>query len=242
MQHIYSTSELRDQILQLVAADVNPDSQGDCGRESLDYWHILVLASVRLGCNLNYDKLHDLAENHRKLRAVMGVGDWDETEFSWRRIRDNVCLLTPETIRHIDALIVVAGHRLVPEAVEWTRADSFVMETNIHYPTESTLIREGVRKILEWCVLWAETHGLAGWRQHTHLWKQVKRTSREIERIAAKKGPQYQQRLQTAYWQLLKQSGRIVRRARALCADFGLQAATADDVFAEDALQGVRSA
>jgi len=33
---------------------------------------------VRLGCNLDYDKLQNLAEEHRTLRAMMGVGDWQE--------------------------------------------------------------------------------------------------------------------------------------------------------------------
>ena len=46
----------------------------------------------RLGCDLNYDKLHVLTENHRTLRTIMEVGEFDETHFSWTRIRDNVCL------------------------------------------------------------------------------------------------------------------------------------------------------
>jgi len=238
LQHIYSEPELRDGILDLVAADVNRDSRGDCGREGLDYWEVLVLGAVRLGCNFDYDTLQDLAENHRKLRSIMGVGEWDEkTSFSWRRIRDNVSLLKPETISAINDLIVAEGHRLVPGAAEQTRADSFVMATNIHYPTESTLIRDGIRKILELCVGLAEAHDVAGWRQHAHLWKQVKRSSREIERIAAKKGPHYERRLQTAYRKLLKQSRKVVQRARALCEELMLPAATEDDIFGEHTLQ-----
>lgn len=238
LKHLYGQAEVRDRILALVAQDVNCESRDDCGREGMDYWQILVLGSVRLGCNLDYDKLQDLAENHRKLRAVMGVGDWDErTCFSWRRIRDNLCLLQPETIREINAVIVEEGHRLAPAAAETVRADSFVVETNIHYPTESTLIRDGVRKILELCVPLAEAGGSEGWRQHEHLLKGVKRTSRRIERIAARKGPHYPQRLQAAYRKLLKQSGRIVRRARALCEQLGLPAATPPDAFGEHSLQ-----
>ena len=58
----------------------------------------------------------------------MGIGLWDaKTEFKWRRIRDNVCLLTPETIDRISQLIVATGHEIVPVAVEKMRADSFVM-------------------------------------------------------------------------------------------------------------------
>jgi hypothetical protein len=201
----------------------------------LDYWHIVVLASVRLGCNLNYDRLQDLAKNHWTLRAIMGLGEWDGTRFSWTRIRDDVCLLQPETIRSINELIVGVGHHLMPEAVD--DSGRFVRDGDQHsLPTESTLIRDGVRKITEACVALAEEYGLVGWRQHVHLQKQIKRTSRDIDRIATKKGPNYQQRLRR-YGTLLQQSGRIVRRARALCEALRLAEATAVDVFARDSLQ-----
>jgi len=218
LQHIYSNADVRDRILTLVAADVNQDSREDCGREGLDYWQILVLAAVRLGCNLDYDRLQDLAEQHRTLRMMMGIGDWDDgTDFGWRRIRDNVCLLKPETIEQISHLIVGEGHRLVPEAALATRADSFVMETNIHYPSESSLIYDGIRKILELGSPLAEQHDVSGWRQHAHLLKRVKRMARQIARIAARKGAKYQQRLKTAYQKLLKLATKIIGRTRELC-------------------------
>ena len=69
-------------------------------------------------------------------------------DFDWRRIRDNLCLLQPETLVKINHLIVAAGHELVPEAIEAVRGDTFVVETNIHYPTESSLIGDGLRKVV----------------------------------------------------------------------------------------------
>lgn len=89
---------LRDAILKLVKRDVLATSRSDRRREGLCDWYILVLAAVRLGDDPNYDKLQDLTENHRALRWIMGTGDFDETHFSWKRIRDNVCLLQPATI------------------------------------------------------------------------------------------------------------------------------------------------
>jgi hypothetical protein len=136
LQQVYATPRLRDGILTLVERDVSAESRADRGREGLSYWCILVLAAVRLGCDLNYDRLQDLAENHRALRSIMEVGEFDETNFSWKRIRDNVCLLQPATIEKVNQLIVTAGHKLVPDAVKTMRADSFVVETNIHYPTD----------------------------------------------------------------------------------------------------------
>ncbi len=238
VQHLYSKPDIRDQILKRVAQDVNGDSRSDCGREGMDYWHILVLASVRLGCNVTYDGLQDLSENHRCLRGIMGVGEWDDkTSFTWQRIRDNVCLLKPATIDAISQIVVGEGHALFPNAIETVRADSFVMETCIHYPTESTLIRDGVRKIISLCLPLEEMHAATGWRQHNHLWLRVKRASREIDRIAGKKGPNYKRRLKKEYRKLLKQSRRIVAKARELCQQLNLPAATPDDVFGDHTLQ-----
>jgi IS5 family transposase len=218
LQHIYGQADVRDRILALVAADVNQDSRADCGREGLGYWQILVLAAVRLGCNFNYDKLQDLAEQHRTLRMMMGIGEWDRpTNFNWRRICENVCLLHPNTIEQVNHLVVGEGHDLQPEAAEITRADSFVMETNIHYPSESSLIYDGIRKILELGSPLAEEHNLLGWRQHTHLLKRGKRTARAIARIASRKGGNCKNRMKAAYQKLLKLARKIVARGRELC-------------------------
>jgi hypothetical protein len=214
LQQVYSRPELRDQILDLIAQDVNQDTRDDVGREGMDYWQILVLAAVRLGCNLDYDKLQDLAEQHRALRHILRIGDWEEeTDFNWRRIRDNICLLKPATIEQISHAVVAEGHRLEPDAAKQTRVDSFVMETNIHWPTESTLIRDGLRKIVELCVLIASVLHVKGWRQSAHLLKKVKQLSRKIQRISSRKGPRYQERLKAEYRKLLKLSGDLTRRA-----------------------------
>jgi len=99
LQHVYSKPDVTETIMTLIGRDINGDSSAKLGREGMDYWHILVLASVRPGCNYTYDQVQDLSENHAKLRAIMGIGSWDEhTEFTWQTIRDNVCRLKPETI------------------------------------------------------------------------------------------------------------------------------------------------
>lgn len=217
LKQIYSQPKLRGHILNAIAEDVNGASSAKRGRRGMDYWQILVLAAVRLGCNLDYDKLQDLAEQHRALRQIMGIGDWDEqTTFDWRRIRDNITRIRPETIERINHLIVAEGHRLVPEAVQTVRADSFVAETEIHYPTESTLIRDGLRKVLDLSVALAAAVGMGGWRQHKHLYQKVKRLVRQIDRIASRKGSGYQERLKGPYRELLGLAETITARTRKL--------------------------
>ena len=216
LQHLFRQPKLRRSVVQLIAADVNETTRDDVGREGLDYWQILVLGVVRLGCNLNYDKLQDLCENHRALRGILNVGDWDETSFRWQRIRDTLCLLKPDTLEKINQLIVTHGQALHGQARQKVRADSFVIETNIHYPTESSLIWDGVRKLVPLGCRLASSLDIQGWRQAKHLRKKIKQQVREIGRISASKSPAVKAKLYPAYGQLLEQVGRVLDRVRAL--------------------------
>jgi transposase, IS5 family len=216
LQHVYGQAQLRQELLDLVGKDVNGDSSPDRGREGLSYWTIMVLAAVRLGCNFDYDKLQDLAEQHRTLRLMMGIGDWeDQTDFDWRRIRDNLCLLRPQTLEKINHLIVAAGHELAPEAIEAVRGDTFVVETNIHYPTESTLIEDGLGKVVTLAAALAEAHGQPGWRQHEHLLQNVKEIVGEISRASRAKS-KGADRLKPGYQRLLSLAEDLLQRARDL--------------------------
>ena len=116
LQHLYSQPALRDEVLGLVAAEVNRHGRADRGRRGMDHWQVLVLMAVRLGCNLNYDALQDLAEQHMALRQIMGVGDWDDARFDWRRIQDNLLKLSPRAVERISDVVVAAGHALAPDA------------------------------------------------------------------------------------------------------------------------------
>ncbi len=197
LQHLYAQPDWRKQSLQLVAEDVLGDADPEQGREGLTLWQIFVLASVRLGANFTYDHLQYLAANDRNLRAMMQVGDWSRERFSWHRIRDNVCLVQPETLKKINQLVVEQGHKLHPEAAEYVRGDTFVAETNIHYPTESGLILDGLKKICWLAPDLAAILGVNGWRQSKSLYGKAKKAARAINRI--KKGRNYQTRLQAGY-------------------------------------------
>ena len=217
LQHLYAHASLRRELLTLVGKDVNQNTSRKRGRRGLNYWEIAVLASVRLGCNLDYDKLQDLAENHRRLRQIMGIGDWQEEEvdFDWRRIEDNVIKLRPATVKKINELIIRAGHALQPQAMASVRGDSFVVETNIHYPTESSLIGDGLRKVVTLAAALAALHGQPGWRQHRHMLKNVQKIVRDISRAACakRKGAD---RLRPGYSRLLDLAKGLLERGRRL--------------------------
>ena len=216
LQHVYANGALRDELLQLVGEDVNPTTSRQRGRRGLNYWEITVLAAARLGCNLDYDKLQDLAENHRSLRQIMGLGDGQEAiDFDWRRIEDNVLKLRHQTLKKINELVVKAGHALEPKAIAAVRGDTFVVETNIHYPTESTLIGDGLRKIVPLAAELAADNGLGGWRQQEHLQGKVRKLVRAIGRASRSKSGGAD-RLKAGYQELLALAEDLLARARRL--------------------------
>lgn len=213
LQHLYSEAKRCREILDLVGQDVNNGTSRKHGRRGMNYWEITVLAAVRLGCNLDYDKLQDLAENHRRLRQIMGIGDWqDDIDFDWRRIEDNVIKLRPKTLKEISAVVVGTGHRIDPDAIRAVRGDTFVVQTNIHYPTESTLIWDGLRKIVPLAVELATEHHQGGWRQHGHLLKNIRKLVRAIGRASRGKNQRSEQ-LKRSYKELLSLSESLLTRA-----------------------------
>jgi transposase, IS5 family len=221
LKHLYGQAKERDEILALVAQDVNATTNAHQGRKGLDYWQILVLAAVRLGCNFDYDKLQNLAEEHRTLRRMMGIGSWQDDHpeaesFDWRRLRDNVCLLRPETLKQLNTLVVRAGHCLVPEAAAAVRGDTFVVETDIHYPTDANLLADGLRKIVSVAQTLAVLWSVSGWRQSRQLQRRVKQLLRRINQACKSKQGGAARRRKRAYQPLLKLTRTLLGRARQL--------------------------
>lgn len=228
LQYIYMDHALCTKILDRVAEAVNPagKASSENGRPGMDYWQILVLASVRLGCNLTYDELHDLTFQHRALRIMLGFGDWDvSTEdkelFSWRSIRDNVCKLSPETIKEISNMIVSAGHELVPAAKEVVRGDSFVVGTNIHYPIDRRQLGDGIRKLIETCASIGKAYGISGWRKHKYLLKQNRGQLKGIAMVSRSRGKNRKRRLEKLYRKYFAFAETILQRALTTMESFG---------------------
>lgn len=217
LQTLYTDNALRNKVVKTVAADLNSDSRRDVGRPGMDDWQVIVLAAVRLGCNYDYDKLQDQVENHRSLRNIMGIGDWQDAEgFGYRRIRDTLCLLSPETIEKLNQAVVSAGQKIANTAAETVRADSFVIETNIHYPTESRLIWDGVRNLVLICVALADQFEEPGWRQTKHITKKIKKLVQNIGRISSSKSATKKEVLESLYADLLNRTELLLGRAKTL--------------------------
>ena len=106
LQHLYFNKPVLYEILDLIKEDIVEDKDERLGCFGMHYWEILVLASVRLGCDLNYDALHDLANNHATLRDIMQISRLDDQRFPRTTIHDNITKLSPKTIFKISDIII----------------------------------------------------------------------------------------------------------------------------------------
>ena len=116
LQYIYVTSSIRKEIFSKLESLIPKNISKDKGRPGMDLWKILVFGAVRLGCNWNYDKLHDMANNHSAIRKMLGHGsdDWEKPyEYNIQTLKDNVMLITPEILEEINLIVVRAGHNLL---------------------------------------------------------------------------------------------------------------------------------
>ena len=120
LQHIYTTPEIRGPIFAILE-EVLPERQiegktvkadPNNGRPGMTQWQILVLGVLRLGLNADYDRILELANEHKTLRKMLGHSDWAEGKlYNLQTLKDNLRLFTPEILDRLNRVIVQAGHR-----------------------------------------------------------------------------------------------------------------------------------
>ena len=80
----------------------------------MDLWKILVMGTIRLNCNWDYDKLKEIVDNHLRIRQMLGHPDFFDTyHYPIQTIEDNVRLFTPEILEKINDIVIEAGHKLL---------------------------------------------------------------------------------------------------------------------------------
>ena len=113
LQSVYQDKQARQE-LELVLASVLSDKQINTGRQGMDMWRVFVLGIVRLNLNCDYDRLQELANEHRTLRQMLGHGFLDENKrYALQTIKDNVGLLTEEVLCQLNIIMINHGSSFV---------------------------------------------------------------------------------------------------------------------------------
>jgi IS5 family transposase len=186
LQYIYRTSCLRQKVFQ-VLKQIVPKKSHENGRPGMDLWKILVLGTLRLNCNWDYDKVQEMANNHHKLRQMLGHHKTDfGSNYALQTIRDNIALLTPPILDEINQVVVKAGHCIITTKKDQQlrgSCDSFVVETDVHYPTDTNLLFDAMRKMISLIAIICSGVGITAWRQSHHNLIQIKRLLRGIQKL-----------------------------------------------------------
>ncbi len=191
LQYIYTTPALRESVFaileEVIPQGVEGKANPDNGRPGMEQWKILVLGVLRQGLNADYDRIHELSNQHNSIRQMLGHSDWaDDYRYELQTLKDNLRLFTPEILDRINQEVVRAGQALVKKSPEEglnARCDSFVVETDVHYPTDTNLLLDAMRKIIETCADLSQANGLTEWRQSAYNIGQFKKSYRTIQRL-----------------------------------------------------------
>ena len=221
LQGVYADVATRQAVLDLIRLDVAKDVRTDVGRPGMDLWSIFVLLCAREALRLDYDRLEDLAENHKLIRAAMGFGDWQQGHhFEWSRIWRNVRKVRAETLAEINRRVLRLGHTLAPSAADSVRVDSFVMQTHVHHPSDIRQVADGLRVVLRHAQRLAEVIGSTALRQHVHLSRRARALVLGASKASASKRRDRAERLANAVRSLCEFADERCLQAMALSDEY----------------------
>ena len=153
----------------------------------------------------SYEVLAFHLGDSRTYRAFCGFGFADGTPSRTALARD-IKRIRPETLEKINRVLLAAAADKKIEKGRKVRADCTVVESNIHHPTDSTLLEDGVRVL---CRLTQEAKGLVDVPVVDHRRRAKKRA---LGILNAKKN---KVRVKL-YRDLLKVARKVVRNAQAV--------------------------
>jgi IS5 family transposase len=167
LQYVYCNAEIREQIFDILKRVIPEGTDSKNGRPGTDLWKILILGTLRLNCDRDYDKVKEIADNHLKVREMMGHCRFEDSFYPLQTIKDNVSLFTPEIPDGINQIVVKTGHNPVKKNGEGLRGkcDSSVVGTNVCYPIGIRILYDSVRKMITLIAILCSGYGIGGWRQ-----------------------------------------------------------------------------
>lgn len=209
---IYNTPKYNDKVFSILEDKVLKKKK-KTGRNGLNLWQIFVLAQFRLALNIDYDRLHCMVYSDSILCQLLGIETetgFERIEIGYQRILDNVHLLDDDTLVKINDVIVEFGHTVFKKKEEEAlsaKTDSFVVESNVHFPTDYNLLWDSSRKSLD-VINWFTNKysSVEGWRKASDWFSSLKNLSRAVGQASASGGKGKEDRLIKATNKYLKKA------------------------------------
>ena len=208
LQWVWMQPTLKTEIFALLETKILAGKKAT-GRTGMDLWQILVLGVVRLGLDADWDRMEHIANYDALVRPMLGVPatPWgaDAKVFGHQTLRDNVALLDEELLGQINARIAAAGREVfakkagAPLAALELKADTYVLETDVHFPADLSLLWDAGRKCVDLVAgLLDSDFTLPGWRKCTAWRRRLKACERAASQSVYRGGPNKAARVKAA--------------------------------------------
>lgn len=212
--HIYSDKKCNELIFNTLELHLQRGKK-KTGRNGMSLWQVFVLSQVRLCKNLSYADVHDFANHHAILRGVLGVEHelkgFSGIEFEYQNIYDNLSVLSDDLIKELNDIIVGYAHQSVfkkkEEEALHLKSDSFVVESNVHFPTDYNLLWDCARKSMDMIIKLQNSYpNIKGWRKMKNWKYELKGLIRELGKASGSGGKNKKVRVKKATQKMLKKS------------------------------------
>jgi transposase, IS5 family len=210
-------------------------SRGRRGAPAEMVLRLLILKHVR---NWSYDELE------REVRANLVYRDF--TRVGGAKMPDAKTMgrwglaVGPDVIKQVHARLIKIAQEQGIAAGRRMRVDTTVVETNIHYPTDSSLLGDGVRVLTRVMKKITKIAGEVGTTLRDRS-RSVKLRVLDIARSARAKGPQSQEKLKRAYGKLLTSTSRVVGQAKRFAKEVAEGVKRSSDLMVQLALEALRA-
>ena len=119
------------------------------------------------------------------------------------------------------------------------RVDTTVVETNIHYPTDSSLLGDGNRVLTRLMKKVTAIAGAVGTKLRDRM-RSVQRRVAEIARASRAKGDKFKEKVPPLYRKLVEITGRVMGQAKRFSGEIASGVKRSSDVLKQAALEGLK--
>jgi len=131
------------EIEEIVLVDLIRGKNPKRGAPGMTAAQVLRCALVKQMEQLSYEDLCDRIDDSERLRAFTRFGDKNIPKKS--TMQDNIKKLRPETLELVNEKVLEYAREENVEDGRKVRIDSTAVESDIHYPTDNSLLADGVR-------------------------------------------------------------------------------------------------
>jgi len=199
LKYIYTTPAIHREVFQVLEQHIKIFKMGCLG---MSLWEILVLGVVRLTLDIDYDRLEHIANYDLLVRQFLGVDSYarEPRKYPLQTLKDNVGLLTEELLVEINSIVVKTGHKITckkKEDVLWVKIDTFPVQSNVHFPTDVSLLWDSARKSIKTILRLVEDTEIGSWRKGAYWIRHVKNAFIGVSKMMGKGGKNKKIRFKT---------------------------------------------